>query len=88
MSGRLTYGEIKDEAGNPRTTTAVVADDVIFFQTSDSWWVELKKIIVALSGLEKLIEALYNEDIHLSRRIQVPNWEIIWLQDLKLELLI
>lgn len=36
VSGRLTYGEIKDEAGNPRTTTAVVADDVIFFQTSDS----------------------------------------------------
>jgi single stranded DNA-binding protein len=36
VSGRLTYGEIKDEVGNPRTTTAVVADDVIFFQTSDS----------------------------------------------------
>jgi single-strand DNA-binding protein len=36
VSGRLTYGEIKDEAGNPRTTTAIVADDVIFFQTSDS----------------------------------------------------
>lgn len=36
VSGRLTYGEIKDESGNPRTTTAIVADDVIFFQTSDS----------------------------------------------------
>lgn len=47
----------------------------------------IKKIIVALSGVKKLIEALYNEDIHLSRWIQVPNWEIIWLHDLKLELL-
>ncbi|XP_069682553.1 single-stranded DNA-binding protein, mitochondrial isoform X5 [Periplaneta americana] len=36
VSGRLTYGEVKDEEGNPRTTTAIVADDVIFFQTSDS----------------------------------------------------
>lgn len=36
VSGRLTYGEIKDEAGNPRTTTAIVADDVIFFQSDSS----------------------------------------------------
>nr|CAD7199068.1 unnamed protein product [Timema douglasi] len=33
VAGRLTYGEVKDEAGNPRPTTAVVADDVIFFQS-------------------------------------------------------
>ncbi|XP_011309758.1 single-stranded DNA-binding protein, mitochondrial [Fopius arisanus] len=32
VNGRLSYGEIKDEAGNPRATTAVIADDVIFFQ--------------------------------------------------------
>lgn len=35
VSGKITYGEIKDEDGNARTTTAIVADDVIFFQTSD-----------------------------------------------------
>lgn len=32
ITGRLTYGEVKDEAGNARPTTAVVADDVIFLQ--------------------------------------------------------
>ena len=37
VSGRLTYGEVKDEDGNSRTTTAVVADDVIFFQSGSSW---------------------------------------------------
>lgn len=36
VSGRLTYGEVKDDDGNSRTTTAVVADDVIFFQSSPS----------------------------------------------------
>ncbi|XP_063236409.1 single-stranded DNA-binding protein, mitochondrial [Bacillus rossius redtenbacheri] len=33
VSGRLTYGEVKDEAGRATTTTAVVADDVVFFQS-------------------------------------------------------
>ncbi|XP_066999731.1 single-stranded DNA-binding protein, mitochondrial [Anabrus simplex] len=33
VTGRLTYGEVKDESGNLRSTTAVVADDIIFFQT-------------------------------------------------------
>ncbi|XP_071452384.1 single-stranded DNA-binding protein, mitochondrial isoform X2 [Hetaerina americana] len=32
VAGRLTYGDVKDDAGITRTTTAVVADDVIFFQ--------------------------------------------------------
>ncbi|XP_046394083.1 single-stranded DNA-binding protein, mitochondrial [Ischnura elegans] len=36
VSGRLTYGEVKDESGATRTTTAVVADDVIFFQRNAS----------------------------------------------------
>lgn len=31
VNGRLTYGEIKDENGNPKSTTSIVADDVIFF---------------------------------------------------------
>ncbi|XP_047003767.1 single-stranded DNA-binding protein, mitochondrial [Schistocerca americana] len=35
ITGRLTYGEVKDGEGNTRTTTAVVADDVIFFQSSE-----------------------------------------------------
>ncbi|XP_074104321.1 mitochondrial single stranded DNA-binding protein [Cotesia typhae] len=33
VNGRLSYGEIKDDSGNPRPTTAVIADEVIFFQT-------------------------------------------------------
>ncbi|KAJ9601065.1 hypothetical protein L9F63_000800 [Diploptera punctata] len=36
VSGRLTYGEVKDEDGNARATTAIVADDVIFFHSSSS----------------------------------------------------
>ncbi|KAG8230508.1 hypothetical protein J437_LFUL010028 [Ladona fulva] len=36
VTGKLTYGEIKDESGTTRTTTAIVADDVIFFQTNRS----------------------------------------------------
>ncbi|PSN40197.1 Single-stranded DNA-binding protein [Blattella germanica] len=34
VSGRLTYGEVKDDEGNARSTTAIVADDVIFFQST------------------------------------------------------
>ncbi|KAK0182303.1 hypothetical protein PV327_000455 [Microctonus hyperodae] len=33
VNGRLSYGEIKDENGNAKSTTAVIADDVIFFNT-------------------------------------------------------
>ncbi|XP_050434807.1 single-stranded DNA-binding protein, mitochondrial [Adelges cooleyi] len=36
VSGRLIYGEIKDESGNSRTTTSIAADDVIFFNTNNS----------------------------------------------------
>lgn len=33
VSGRLLYGELKDESGISRTTTSVVADDIIFFNS-------------------------------------------------------
>ncbi|KAK1137199.1 hypothetical protein K0M31_001722 [Melipona bicolor] len=33
VSGKITYGEFKDEEGTIKPTTAVVADDVIFFQS-------------------------------------------------------
>ncbi|KAI4488278.1 hypothetical protein M0804_005126 [Polistes exclamans] len=32
VNGRLSYGEFKDEEGNMRPTTAIIADEVIFFQ--------------------------------------------------------
>ncbi|KRT78297.1 hypothetical protein AMK59_6654 [Oryctes borbonicus] len=32
VTGKLTYGEVKGEDGKPRATTAIQADDVIFFQ--------------------------------------------------------
>jgi len=33
VNGRLSYGEIKDEEGNAKPTTAIIADDIIFFQS-------------------------------------------------------
>lgn len=33
VSGRLSNGEFKDEGGNDKTSTVVVADNVIFFNT-------------------------------------------------------
>lgn len=33
VSGRITYGEIKGEDGAARSTTAIAAEDVIFFQS-------------------------------------------------------
>ncbi|KAK2582528.1 hypothetical protein KPH14_004822 [Odynerus spinipes] len=33
VNGRLSYGEFKDNEGNSRLTTAIIADDVIFFQS-------------------------------------------------------
>lgn len=33
VSGRLIYGELKDESGNSRTTTSIAADDIIFFNS-------------------------------------------------------
>lgn len=33
VSGRLMYGELKDESGNSRTTTSIAADDIIFFNS-------------------------------------------------------
>lgn len=32
VNGRLSYGEIKDEQGTTKPTTAIIADEVIFFQ--------------------------------------------------------
>ena len=32
VTGRVTYGEMKGEDGNMKTTTAIAAEDVIFFQ--------------------------------------------------------
>lgn len=32
VNGRLSYGEYKDEEGNMKSTTAIIADEVIFFQ--------------------------------------------------------
>ncbi|KAI4487741.1 hypothetical protein M0802_011887 [Mischocyttarus mexicanus] len=32
VNGRLSYGEFKDDEGNMKQTTAIIADDVIFFQ--------------------------------------------------------
>lgn len=31
VSGKIMYGELKDESGNIRTTTSIAADDIIFF---------------------------------------------------------
>lgn len=33
VNGKLSYGEMKDEEGNTKSTTSVIADDVIFFQS-------------------------------------------------------
>ncbi|XP_076749951.1 mitochondrial single stranded DNA-binding protein [Xylocopa sonorina] len=33
VSGKISYGEFKDEEGNTKPSTAVIADDVIFFQS-------------------------------------------------------
>ena len=59
---------------------------------SDKWFmmngIKKNHSSMKLSSLKKLIEALCSEDFHLSRQIEVPNWEIIWLRDLKLELLL
>ncbi|XP_060837813.1 single-stranded DNA-binding protein, mitochondrial [Rhopalosiphum padi] len=35
ISGRLIYGELKDESGTPRTTTSIAADDIIFFNSKN-----------------------------------------------------
>lgn len=35
VTGRITYGEIKDENGKNKSTTAIAADDVIFFQSPE-----------------------------------------------------
>lgn len=32
INGRISYSEYKDESGNPHPSTAIIADDVIFFQ--------------------------------------------------------
>ncbi|XP_014211062.1 single-stranded DNA-binding protein, mitochondrial [Copidosoma floridanum] len=32
VNGRLSYGEIKDEEGKMKSTTSIIADDIVFFQ--------------------------------------------------------
>ncbi|XP_055615472.1 single-stranded DNA-binding protein, mitochondrial [Toxorhynchites rutilus septentrionalis] len=32
VTGKITYGEITDQEGKQRTTTSIIADDVIFLQ--------------------------------------------------------
>lgn len=32
VSGKITYGEVKGDDGKSRSTTAIQADDIIFFQ--------------------------------------------------------
>ncbi|KAF7993183.1 hypothetical protein HCN44_006243 [Aphidius gifuensis] len=32
VNGRLSYGEIKDDSGMTKPTTAIIADDIVFFQ--------------------------------------------------------
>ncbi|KAJ8675584.1 hypothetical protein QAD02_011370 [Eretmocerus hayati] len=34
VNGRLSYGELKDEDGNVRNSTSIIADDVVFFQSN------------------------------------------------------
>ncbi|XP_022168408.1 single-stranded DNA-binding protein, mitochondrial [Myzus persicae] len=35
ISGRLIYGDLKDESGTTRTTTSIAADDIIFFNSKN-----------------------------------------------------
>ncbi|XP_012265083.1 single-stranded DNA-binding protein, mitochondrial [Athalia rosae] len=35
VSGRLNYSEIKDDAGNIKPSTSIIAEDVIFFQSNN-----------------------------------------------------
>ncbi|XP_013099105.1 single-stranded DNA-binding protein, mitochondrial [Stomoxys calcitrans] len=32
VQGKITYGEITDQQGNPKPSTSIIADDVIFFR--------------------------------------------------------
>lgn len=34
VTGRITYGEIRTDDGKPKATTAIAADEVIFFQST------------------------------------------------------
>jgi len=36
VTGRISYGEVKDESGNSHTTTSIIADDVIFISNTPS----------------------------------------------------
>ncbi|XP_063927871.1 single-stranded DNA-binding protein, mitochondrial [Zophobas morio] len=35
VTGRITYGEVKGDDGTARSTTAIAADDVIFFNSAE-----------------------------------------------------
>ncbi|XP_037947236.1 single-stranded DNA-binding protein, mitochondrial [Teleopsis dalmanni] len=34
VQGKITYGEITDQQGNQKTSTSIIADDIIFFRES------------------------------------------------------
>ncbi|EDV92555.1 single-stranded DNA-binding protein, mitochondrial [Drosophila grimshawi] len=34
VQGKITYGEITDQQGNQKTSTSIIADDVLFFRDS------------------------------------------------------
>lgn len=36
VTGKITYGEITDQEGKPRLATSIIADDVVFFQNTNS----------------------------------------------------
>jgi single-strand DNA-binding protein len=33
ITGKISYGEITDQEGKARTSTSIIADDVVFFQS-------------------------------------------------------
>lgn len=35
ITGKLSYGEIKDEDGTTRQSTSIIADEIVFFQSND-----------------------------------------------------
>lgn len=36
VTGRITYGEIRGEDGQPKSTTAIAAEDVVFLNSRDA----------------------------------------------------
>jgi len=36
VQGKITYGEITDQQGNQKTSTSIIADDVLFFRDANN----------------------------------------------------